>query len=139
MIRSPISFIALLVILLYTSCVVNKDDFRSLSLVSSKGEKLYINTLNWGVSGDSQLTSITHDPNTLLEGRDTTNTVSGLQPFMYNFSNDTLSICYNGEVDYRTTDDFKSITILYFSLDNPRYMEAIRGSMVKGKIFRQVP
>lgn len=27
------------------------DDFKSETLVSSKGEKIYINSLNWGVTG----------------------------------------------------------------------------------------
>jgi hypothetical protein len=74
---------------LLNSCIEIHDTFQSKKLVSSKGEKFYINTLNWGMTDDNQYTVISKDFNRLKERGDTIGGISGLTPFIYKFSNDT--------------------------------------------------
>jgi len=46
------------------SCSPGLDDtFNSEVLISNKGEKIYINTLNWGLTDDHQLSAISSDVN----------------------------------------------------------------------------
>ncbi|MBD1422577.1 hypothetical protein [Sphingobacterium chuzhouense] len=90
------TFCFIISILIYSSsCVDPKDTFISRELISSKDEKLYINTLNWGMTGDKQYTVITKDPTRLRERKDIIGGVDGLSPFVYKFANDTLTIYYN--------------------------------------------
>jgi len=49
---------------LLSACIdITDDDFNSIKLTSSKGETIYINSLNYGVTGDHQRTAITKDKN----------------------------------------------------------------------------
>jgi len=87
-----------LIVITLNSCVDVHDTFRSKRLVSSKGEKIYINTLNWGVTDDYQYTVISKDSNKLRERKDTIGGIKGLTPFVYKFSADTLTIfCPEGK------------------------------------------
>jgi hypothetical protein len=109
----------LLCIIFISACTGPDFDpgFISKELVSSKGEKIYINTYNWGVTGDHQWSIITHDKNRLKEGKiDSAGAVKGCAPFLYFFNNDTLTL-YGS--NYKPIEEFYTITIMYATMPNP--------------------
>ncbi len=99
------------------------DTFKSEVLTSSKGEKIYVNTLNWGVTDDHQITAISADKDKARERSDTVDVVKGLDPFVYAFKNDTLSLYFNGNINYKIKNEFKTIYIKYVSLGKRAYRE----------------
>ncbi|PWG77985.1 hypothetical protein DDR33_24620 [Pararcticibacter amylolyticus] len=106
------------------SCSSNLDDtFNSEVLVSSKLEKVYINTLNWGLTDDNQLSAISSNVDKLRKRSDTLGTVKGLEPFIYTFKTDTLSLYFDGEITYQVQDHFKTIHIKYIVLNKKEYRE----------------
>lgn len=112
-------------IILIVGCDKYGDTFKSKELVSSKGEKLYINTLNWGVTDDKQYTIITKDAGRLKDRTDTVHAIKGLSPFVYRFRGDTLSVFYLKWTDINIKESFKSIKIDYNPLENREYMSII--------------
>lgn len=114
------------------SCIDTHDTFRSKELISSKGEKIYINTLNWGVTDDNQYTVVSVDRNRLKERKDTIDGVYGLTPFIYKFSNDTLAVFFQKEkkIDFR--QEFNTVEVKYFPLENRDYIELL-SSAKKGE------
>ncbi|WP_115171619.1 hypothetical protein [Sphingobacterium spiritivorum] len=112
-------------IILIVGCDKYGDTFKSKELVSSKGEKLYINTLNWGVTDDKQYTIITKDAGRLKNRSDTVNAINGLSPFLYRFRGDTLSVFYLKWRDISIKESFKSIKINYNPLENREYINLI--------------
>ena len=65
--------------------------YRRVELVSADNQKLYIKSMNWGVTGDSQLTVITTDEERELQIDSTRQIIfHGLEPFLFSVSNDTL-------------------------------------------------
>src|SRR5690606_41801913 len=106
---------------LFNNCNGVKDTFRSKILVSSKGEKLYINTLSWGVTDDNQYTIITKDAGRLKNRTDTVSAINGLSPFVYRFRGDTLSVFYLEWKEIDIKERFKSIKIDYNPLENREY------------------
>lgn len=98
--------------------------FNTEELISSKQEKIYINTLNWGVTDDNQISAVSSDKNRLIEKADTLNTVKGLEPFIYTFKNDTLNLYFDGEVTYDVKEKFKTIKINLISLDKKEYQKS---------------
>jgi len=100
------------------------DTFNSEELVSSKGEKIYVNTLNWGITGDYQISAISANKDKIRDPLDTLGTVKGLEPFFYSFKNDTLSLYFNHTIRYRLQDNFKTIHVNYIVLDSEMYQEA---------------
>lgn len=110
-------------LLLFSSCSSNSytDDINCRELVSSKGEKIYVLSTNWGITGDYQLSSITKNKNKYTNNRDILGSVSGLNPFEYRFENDTLTLYFRNEVSYRVLDSFKTITIQYKTMDANYY------------------
>lgn len=115
----------ILMILLLNSCVETHDTFRSKKLVSSKGEEIYINTLNWGMTDDNQYTVVSEDRNRLKERKDTIGGISGLTPFIYKFSNDTLTIFFQSGKEMDIKKEFNTIELNYISLENRDYMELL--------------
>lgn len=101
-------------------------NFNSIEVVSSRNERLYINSVNWGVTGDKQRTIVTHQKERLQFDEDTTGTVDGLTPFIYSFKNDTLKLFFNGSVSYNVKEKFTTITLLYVKMENPEFMELAR-------------
>ncbi len=104
-----------------------KDNFNSRELVSSKGEKIYVNSLNWG---DNQISIISTNKNRLKNISDTNNVIRGLEPFVYNFKNDRLVLYFKDTVRYRIIETFKTIDVSYEVLDYNEYYE------IKYKSFR---
>ena len=114
-----------LFIFLFQSCVDMKDTFNSKELVSSMGEKIYINSLNYGMTDDNQYTIISKDSNKLKERADTANSIKGIIPFIYRFEKDILYLFYLKEKDIVVRDCFESIKISYNPLENRDYINLI--------------
>ncbi|MEN5057829.1 hypothetical protein [Sphingobacterium kitahiroshimense] len=125
--------------LLFNSCNGVKDTFRSKMLVSSKGEKLYINTLNWGVTDDNQYTIITKDAGRLKDRTDTINAINGLSPFVYRFQGDTLFVFYLEWKEIDTKERFESIKIDYNPLENREYMSIMNKAGKGEEGYQLVP
>ena len=106
-------FIMFLLLLQACSTPLLQDSFRSKRLMSSKGEKIYVNSINWGVTGDYQLSLISKDSLRLKNRNDTIGSVSGLNPFKYQFQNDTLTLYFYKHISYRLTDDLNTIKVVY--------------------------
>ncbi|MGJ1261736.1 hypothetical protein [Sphingobacterium spiritivorum] len=126
-------------IILIVGCDKYGDTFRSKELVSSKGEKLYINTLNWGINDDNQYTIITKDADRLKDRTDTVDAINGLLPFVYRFSGDTLSVFYLKWRDISIKEKFKSIKINYNPLENRDYMNLINKAGKGQERYQLVP
>jgi len=94
---------------------------KSTVLKTSRGETIYIKTINWGMTDDHQLTSITKDANKFNDQDDTLNTISGLQPFMYKFNKDTLHVIYRDTIFYKPTEKFNSLVISYKVVDRTEF------------------
>lgn len=124
---------------LFNNCNGVKDTFRSKILVSSKGEKLYINTLNWGVTDDNQYTIITKDAGRLKNRTDTVSAINGLSPFVYRFRGDTLSIFYLEWKEIDIKERFKSIFIDLNPLENRQYMNIINKAGKGEEGYQLVP
>jgi hypothetical protein len=106
----------------FISCTpVFKDTFNSVVLTSSKGEKLYINSINWGVTGDYQRTIITKDKDALKSREYHKKYIERLEPFYYSFHEDTLKLYFDGEVTYKTEEMFKTIRIEYIELESRKF------------------
>lgn len=98
------------------------DDYRCNTLTSSKGEKIYVRSINWGVAGDYQISIITKKIDKLLERQDSIGTIEGNDPFIYHFKNDTLSLYFCNHIKYRILEKFKTIVVMYFVLDSDEYL-----------------
>ncbi|WP_156305401.1 hypothetical protein [Sphingobacterium endophyticum] len=116
-----------------------QDSFRSTELVSSRGERFYINTLNWGVTGGYQYTVVSKDRNRLKERGDTIAGIKGLSPFVYRFSQDTLYLYYQEEKAIDIGGELHSVEINYFPLDNTSYMDVLNKASKGVEGYRLVP
>jgi hypothetical protein len=112
---------SLLLLSLFCCSPMYEDTFNSREIVSSQGEKIYINSLNWGMTDDYQLSIVTSDPTKLTERSDSVGTIKGLEPFIYTFRNDTLEIFFKNRIRYKVTEKFKSIFIKYTLLSSKEY------------------
>lgn len=115
-------YVALSSKLLIIGCEGVEDTYRRKELISSKGEKLYINTLNWGVTDDYQFTIVTKDMNKLKSRSDTLDAIKGLEPFIYKFSGDTLFLYASKEIKIAVQDSFQTIKIICDQVDHSNYM-----------------
>lgn len=106
-------------------------------LVSSNGGKIYINSLNWGVTGDSQITSIT-DRSESIKSTDTIESIKGLEPFIYKFENDTLNLYFKDSVTYKVNKEFNYIRISYHKLNAKKYNEIYEKAMQNDE-FHTIP
>lgn len=112
----------LLFSLISCSTSIIQDSFNSKELASSKGEKVYINSINWGVTGDYQLSIISRDSLRLKNRNDTVGTISGLDPFIYRFNNDTLTLFFYDSVHYKVREKFKTIKVNYIVVSDSIYL-----------------
>src|SRR4051812_30034374 len=103
------------------SCSAQQGTFVSKQLKSSKGEILYINSINWGVTDDNQLTVITKNKNELKAVEDTLGAVYGLQPFIYKFKDDTFNLYFINRISYKVSAVFETIKIKYSILSPEEY------------------
>jgi hypothetical protein len=112
-----------------------RDTFNSEILTSSKGEKIYINSLNWGVTDDYQMSAVTSNPGKLKDRGDSSSTVHGLEPFYYSFENDTLTLFFDGDITYNVSENFKTINLKYVALDIREYGKISRQAFVNDGYF----
>ena len=113
---------------LFVSCSSVNEGFNSTELTSSTGEHIYINSINYGVTGDHQLSIITKNKYKLKYKTDTEGTVSGLNPFYYSFRNDSLTLYFNDTITYKMVERLESITVSYKKVDNSQYMKIVAES-----------
>lgn len=111
--------------LLLASCIDVQDTFRSTELISAQGEKIYINTLNWGMTDDNQYTIISKDQNRLKNRKDTVGGIKGLVPFVYKFSHDTLYLFFPKGKMVDIEEKFHSVQLHYIPLENREYMNVL--------------
>jgi hypothetical protein len=108
---------------LLASCSTDYGDYRCAKLVSSKKEILYVKTYNWGINGDSQISTLASDDTPIgFEDKGKSTVVSGLEPFIYRFAQDTLTL-YSRSPLPAFPLHCSSITVRYEVVDNPRYMD----------------
>lgn len=116
------TFLVIASLMVLTGCSWDRNGtFNSEELVSGQQEKIYINTLNWGITDDQQISAVSGNRNRLLEKADTLNTVKGLEPFIYTFKKDTLNLYFDGQVNYHMKEKFKTIQVNLISLDKKEY------------------
>lgn len=127
----------ILLMLLSCSSAV-KDTFNSVELISSKGEKIYVNSLNWGVTDDNQITAISGNKEKVKDRADTLYVTKGLEPFIYNFKTDTLKLFFNKEINYKCNEIFRTISVSYIVLGTKEYND-IRQKAYKNELYRTVP
>ena len=110
--------LAILITVLFSSCFNTfVDSVRCKEIVSSKGEKVYIKSINWGVTDDKQATIITSDIEKMKTRTDTTGAAHILDPFLYRFKNDTLSLVFSEEKTYEIKEKFKTINVKYIIVE----------------------
>ncbi len=118
------SISATILITLISGCFPKiTEDVISRELVSSKGEKIYINTINWGVTGDHQLSTITKNKKRLTKSLDTIDAVRGLDPFVYSFNHDTLRLYFDCGIRYVPKEKFETIVVEVFECGLYEYKE----------------
>jgi hypothetical protein len=111
--RSYLSILILAMVLL-NSCFPNLEDTQNCKeIVSSKGEKVYVKSINWGMTGDHQVTIITHDIERMKIRTDTAGAVHMLEPFLYRFKNDTLTLVFSQWKTYEIKEKLKTINVKY--------------------------
>jgi len=110
--------LAILITVLFSSCFNTfVDSVRCKEIVSSKGEKVYIKSINWGVTDDKQATIITSDIEKMKTRTDTTGAAHILDPFLYRFKNDTLTLVFSEEKTYEIKEKFKTIKVKYIIVE----------------------
>ena len=110
--------LAILITVLFSSCFNTfVDSVRCKEIVSSKGEKVYIKSINWGVTDDKQATIITSDIERMKTRTDTTGAVHILDPFLYRFKNDTLTLVFSEVKTYEIKEKFKTIKVKYIIVE----------------------
>jgi len=121
------SFLLLISLLLFVRCSDSSQfDYYNKELTSSRGEKIYVKTIIWGMTGDYQKTIITKK-----EGKPEESDFSnlkddtGLTSFMYSFTNDTLNLYFNQTITYKVEETFNTIFVKYHILSNPEYNNLI--------------
>jgi len=121
------------------SCTpIQEGIFNSTEILSSSGEKIYINTLNWGVTSDSQMSTITKLKKKGMHRSDTTNIIYGLEPFIYTFENDSLTLFFENKITYFVTENFNSINVEYKVL-NSKYYKTIKNMAYRNDRYYCVP
>jgi hypothetical protein len=123
---------------LFISCNSNiEGTVKNEELISSKGEKIYINSLNWGVTDDSQITSISNQIEN-LKITDTIKSTNGFEPFIYKFERDTLKLYFKDRISYSVKKKFNYIRISYYVLNAKKYNEIYKRA-IENNEFHTVP
>jgi hypothetical protein len=130
--------IIILSLALFGSCNSNLEGtLNHEELTSSKGEKIYINSLNWGVTDDSQITSITNQSED-IKSTDTIESIKGLEPFIYKFEKDILKLYFKDSISYTVKKKFNHIRIEYQKLNAKKYNEIYKRA-IENDEFHLVP
>jgi hypothetical protein len=128
-----------LIFLMFLSCASTvQDTFNSIELISSKGEKIYINSLNWGFTDDNQITAISSNKERVKDRTDTLDVAKGLEPFFYSFKNDNLKLFFNNEISYKLKEHFKTINVSYIVLRAKEY-NSIRQKAYNNDGYYSIP
>lgn len=131
--------ITILLLATFSSCTPTfEDTFNSKELVSSKNEKIYINSLNWGVNDDYQMTIVSSNKNKIKNRLDTVGVIKGFEPFIYSFKNDTLTLIFDGAVSYSINEKFKTIGVKYIIL-NKQDFKKIRNLAYENDDYYAIP
>jgi hypothetical protein len=133
--RLPTGFILLS---LFCCSPMYEDTFNSREIISSHGEKIYINSLNWGMTDDYQFSIVTSDPTKLTERADSVGAIKGLEPFIYTFRNDTLEIFFENRIRYKVNERFKDVFIKY-TFPNPKEYKKLRKRASNNDEYYSVP
>ena len=106
--------------------------YNRIDLISADNKKLYIKSHNWGVTGDHQLTIISTDDEREFEIDSTREIIfSGLEPFLYKTSNDTLYLTVRRKS--KIPEGFNSTwTIIQTEVDNPTMIKLKRNYELRG-------
>jgi hypothetical protein len=132
-------YVPLLLWILISGCTsLPNGTFNSEQLTSSKGEKIYINSLNWGVTDDYQMSIVSSVKNRLKKRSDSLGVISGLEPFVYTFKNDSLTLYFDRDISYRVKEQFRTIHISYVCLDQSKYRK-IRMRAYSNEEYHSVP
>ncbi|MEI3790556.1 MULTISPECIES: hypothetical protein [unclassified Chryseobacterium] len=133
-------YIVSLLSLILVSCnnELGNQQLNQSEIISSKGERIYISTINLGMTGDKQFTVITNKKIMDVKDFDKTNSLEGLDPFIYSFSNDTLSLYFRSSVKYKVPFNTESIKIDYIVLNNADYVQLYKKSF-DNKLYHSVP
>jgi len=113
------------------------DDYKCKTLTSSKGEKIYVKSINWGVTGDYQRSIITKSTKKLTVRTDTIGSIEGYEPFIYHFKNDTLTLFFYDYVTYRIKEKFKTISVNYLVLNDDEFLSI--QDKIDNKYYFSVP
>jgi hypothetical protein len=116
----------------------NNEIYHNRKLVSKKGETIYVRSVNWGLTGDSQLSIITKDSLADLSSENNRDIVKGLDPFLYSFHKDTLTLYFYNTVTYRIKEKFSTIKVSYKKIQGAEY-NLLRKSDKFGKVIFSVP
>lgn len=131
-------------LLLFSLCMAScKSDLGNQQLnqseiISSKGERIYISTINLGITGDKQFTIITNRKIRNVDDFDKTNSLKGLDPFIYSFSNDTLNLYFRNSIRYNVPFKTESIIVDYFELNNADYTKLYKKTF-ENELYHSVP
>lgn len=138
--KSQFYIILLFCLLCIASCKndLENQQLNQSEIVSSKGERIYISTINLGVIGDKQFTLITNKKITDVKDFEQKNSLKGLDPFIYSFSNDTLNLYFRNSVRYKIPFNTESIKVNYFELNNANYIELYKKTF-ENKLYHSVP
>lgn len=133
-------YIASLFLISIISCSneLGSQQLNQNEIVSSKGEKMYISTINLGVTGDKQFTLITNKKIADVKDFDKANSLKGLDPFIYSFSNDKLNLYFRNSIRYKIPFNTESIKVDYFELNNADYIELYKKTF-ENKLYHAVP
>ena len=135
--RIYIKFIVPFIIIACSSEFVSQQ-FNQIDIISSKGEHIYISTINSGVTGNKQFTIISDDKILNGDDFDKTKSLKGLDPFIYSFSNDQLNLYFRNDIRYKVPFKPKSIKIQYVVLDNSEYVK-LHKKTFDNKVYYSVP
>lgn len=127
-----------LISIISCSSDLGSQQLNQSEIISSKGERIYISTINLGVTGDKQFTIITNKKIIDAKDFDKASSLKGLDPFIYSFSNDTLNLYFRNSVRYKVPFNTESIKVDYFELNNSDYIELYKKTF-ENKLYHSVP
>ena len=110
------------------------EGFNSIVLTASKGGRVYINSVNRGLTGDKQLTVISSDKDRLRY--DAPDAIDGLMPFIYTFHNDTLHLYHTAAI--HLPENLNGIHIAGSQVNNSTYA-GLEGQAIAGGACHCVP
>lgn len=90
------------------------------------------------MTSDGQTSTITKNRDKLKYKMETVDVVYGLEPFIYKFQNDTLTLVFNDTITYKVSDTFTTIVVQYQKVSDLQYMDFMHKA-INNDIFHCVP